>query len=246
MFRARVVKISCRLLESRFPFSSIREYLSSKGLRRRHGPFTPASPGAMRNAYYSIMRPFSVNTKASRAMGTIAEPRPVKLIAAVMSSDPAAIASARRRLEEALGRVDLESGLLDFDYTEYYLEEMGPGLKRVFLSFGPPGSPERLSALKTATNGMEREISASAACGAARAVNIDPGYVDLQKVVLASTKDRMHRICIGGGIYAEVALCFMKGEFRPCSWTYPDLRADPVREFFAAVREIYRRECGNR
>ncbi len=178
-------------------------------------------------------------------MGLTAEPRPVKQIAAVMSSDPAAIASARRSLEAVLGRADLESDLFDFEWTDYYLGEMGPGLKRVFLSFGPLASPAGLADLKAATNAMERDISACAGGAAARAVNIDPGYVDLQKVVLASTKDRMHRIYIGRGIYAEVALCFMRGEFRPFSWTYPDLRAEPVRAFLAEVREKYRRECGN-
>ena len=75
-----------------------------------------------------------------------------------------------------------------------------------------------------------------------RRVNLDPGYVDQAKLVLATTKDRQHRLYLGRGIYGEVTLRFTGGRFEPWEWTYPDYRTPEYRVFFETVRRRYRQQ----
>jgi hypothetical protein len=67
-------------------------------------------------------------------------------------------------------------------------------------------------------------------------VNIDPGYIARDKLVLATTKDFFHRLYLGKGIYGEVTLHFQKGAVRHFSWTYPDYRDKGVQDFLIKVR----------
>ncbi len=69
-----------------------------------------------------------------------------------------------------------------------------------------------------------------------RRVNIDPGYVTNSNLVLASTRERRHRIYLGREIYAEVALVFGKQECMGLPWTYPDYRTKLALDFFLGVR----------
>jgi hypothetical protein len=78
-----------------------------------------------------------------------------------------------------------------------------------------------------------------------RRVNIDPGYVARDKLVLASTKDFFHRIYIGDGIFAEVTLHYRKGRYRFFSWTYPDFRDPEFQRFLEKVRAPLVRDARN-
>jgi len=60
-----------------------------------------------------------------------------------------------------------------------------------------------------------------------RTINLDPGYLAQDKLVLATTKDFYQRLYLGQGIYGEVTLHFQKGRFRYFSWTYPDYSDPP-------------------
>ncbi|MDD5512405.1 MAG: DUF4416 family protein [Candidatus Omnitrophica bacterium] len=73
-----------------------------------------------------------------------------------------------------------------------------------------------------------------------RSINIDPGYLDMAKLVLATTKDFCHRIYLGSGIFGEVTLVYRKDSFQPWEWTYPDYRSREYIETFNRIREIYR------
>jgi hypothetical protein len=44
-----------------------------------------------------------------------------------------------------------------------------------------------------------------------RPVNLDPGFIEPSKLILASTKNFSHRIYIGNKMYAEVTLMYEKG-----------------------------------
>ncbi len=48
-----------------------------------------------------------------------------------------------------------------------------------------------------------------------RPVNIDPGYLNLGKFLLATTKDQAHRVYLRDGVYAEVTLRYQAGAFEP-------------------------------
>ena len=92
------------------------------------------------------------------------------------------------------GRLALESPRFDFVETHYYDATMGPGLKKVFLAFQRPFDPAELVEIKLETNRWEQEYAAAAGHAEPRPLNLDPGYLTLAKLVLASTKDFAHRI----------------------------------------------------
>ncbi len=71
-------------------------------------------------------------------------------------------------------------------------------------------------------------------------MNLDPGYVELSKVVLASTKNFYHRILVADGIYAEVTMHYEAGAWRSFPWTFPDFRSGRYAAFFDALRARYR------
>jgi hypothetical protein len=72
-----------------------------------------------------------------------------------------------------------------------------------------------------------------------RPVNIDPGSVSLTKLVLASTKNREHRIYLRDGVYAEVTLAFRDQEWQAMPWTYADYRREDVRSFLKSARRRF-------
>lgn len=73
-----------------------------------------------------------------------------------------------------------------------------------------------------------------------RRVNIDPGFVALDKMALATTKDATYRIYLGNGIYVQSTLYFQQKTFHPWPWTYSDYKMDMSIEFFNKVRELYK------
>jgi len=168
-------------------------------------------------------------------MGKAEPPKPVKLFVGLLTSRPAVVPGVLKSLEERLGPVDYSSDFMEFKFTRYYETEMGPGLKRKFLSFGRLVLPGELAGIKLFTNGLEERWSEDGK----RLVNLDPGYLNQARVVLASTKDFSHRIYIGEGIYAEVTLMFRRKRFDALPWTYPDFQSPAYQEVFLHIRERY-------
>ncbi len=164
-------------------------------------------------------------------------PEPVKLICPALARDDGWFERAEVELQDEFGPVDLTSETWDFDYTDYYTEEMGEGLKRRIYSFRKLIDPGELAAIKNLTN--EKETRFADKSSGNRAVNLDPGYISHSKLVLASTKNYSHRIYIGEGIFAEITLEWHKNNFEPLKLTYPDYRTNAYRDFFALVRSVY-------
>ena len=81
-----------------------------------------------------------------------------------------------------------------------------------------------------------------AATACLRTINIDPGYVSLSKLILATTKSYVHRIYVSSGIFEEITLIFKDRSFQPGALTYPDYRSEKHLEIFNAVREKYRQQ----
>lgn len=145
------------------------------------------------------------------------------------------LAVARGALVGLFGPVDYRSEVLPFDNTSYYEREFGPNLVREILAFSTLIAPQHLAETKLKTNELERTWMVDGK----RMVNLDPGYVNLGKLVLATTKDYSHRIYLGDGIYGEVTLKYEHGDFRAWEWTYPDYASDSYRAIFAAIRQLY-------
>ena len=162
---------------------------------------------------------------------------PVKFFCGLILADMDLLAPAEKALADLCGPIDREFGPVPFDFTDYYRDEMGERLQRMFVSFGPLADPGRLCGIKQRTNEIERSLAVETAGKKRRRVNLDPGYVTAAKLVLATTKDFSHRIYLGNGIYAEVTLNFHRQgcEYHP--WTYPDFKSGRYDSFFLSLRE---------
>ena len=153
---------------------------------------------------------------------------------ALLYSGPEAAASALRRMESRLGPLTAIGPALPFEWTRYYCREMGEGLeKRYFVS---ECLVERylLVPLKRFAMEIERHLADE---HGRRRVNIDPGLLSPENLVLASTKPRGHRLYIGAGLWGEVTLIFEKGSFRCLEWTYPDYKEPTVVEMLESARK---------
>jgi hypothetical protein len=175
-------------------------------------------------------------------MGSIRTFNPVKLFVGVLVSDPGLIPSIRERLTALFGTIDHESPVIPFDFTDYYSPEMGDAIDRLFFSFASLIDADELAEVKRQTNTLEEEFSTeqTASQPVKRPVNLDPGYIENAKVILASTKNFYHRIYLGRGIFAEVTMHFRNNTFQFFPWTYPDYQSKEYQEFFLRIRHIYR------
>jgi hypothetical protein len=170
-------------------------------------------------------------------MGRIYPPEKVKLIAGLISKDDELFDKVGAKLEKNLkNKIDFKSGLIDFTYTDYYNKEMGNPLKRRFISFKRLVRIETVAKIKLMTNNIEKRYSVNGK----RLINIDPGYLDMAKLVLLSTKDYSHRIYIGNGIFAEVTLHYKDKRFNFWPWTYPDYKSQEYSSAFETIRDIYK------
>ncbi len=177
-------------------------------------------------------------------MGEIHKPLPVKLFVGVLTSIPDTISPVEERLSELFGPIDVRSELFPFDMTHYYDETMGSPIDRRFISFSNLIEPFVISEIKKATNELESSF-ASKWRSVQRPVNLDPGYIEQSKIVLASTKNFYHRILVSEGIYAEVTLHFEAGEWRPFPWTFPDFKSSRYHHFFSNLRDSYRTQLSS-
>lgn len=171
-------------------------------------------------------------------MSSPREASDVKLISSVFSAQEALIDTAIGEMERVFGPADWISEVLPFDRTRYYERETGWPLLRRFLSFRDLIRPESLVEIKLKTNDLEGKY----AQGSKRTVNIDPGYVTLERLVLATGKNYTHRIYLAKGIYADLTLVFHRGSFRPLKWTYKDYADPQIIEYFNLVRERYKQQ----
>ncbi len=175
-------------------------------------------------------------------LGKVRKPNDVKLIIGQIVTDDSIFPKTKDELQSLFGPLDMESDIFPFDFTDYYTEKMGENLKRRFLSHEGLIDPGKLPEIKLKTNELEKELAQKLDFELPRPVNLDPGYIGMSKLVLATTKNYSHRIYLKEGIYAEVTLQYKDGSFQPFSWTYPDYRTEDYRNFFDRVRKRYKKQ----
>jgi hypothetical protein len=171
-------------------------------------------------------------------MGIPREPEPVKLFAALLTSQESLLLQITDDLARAFGPIDAASATFPWEVTDYYRDEMGPSLLRQFVAFERLVAAGTLAEIKLTTQKLEANYLHVGESGG-RCVNVDPGYLEASKVVLASTKNAAHRVYLQGGIFAESTLHYRHGSFEPFEHTYPDYRWPETRAFFAAARSLY-------
>lgn len=155
-------------------------------------------------------------------MGSPTEAKPAALVVAALYKDPRVLQQAQCRLAALVGSLERLGDEFAFDYTGYYRDEMGNNLRKCLLLGRQLVERQLLCDLKLATNGIENDLAAETG---RRRVNLDPGLLSPENLVLASTKPRGHRVYLGRGIWAEVTMAFEHGRFETFPWTYPDYRS---------------------
>ena len=169
-------------------------------------------------------------------MSEITQAQPVKLIMGMLSSVRTLFEEVEILLEKKLGKIELKSNIIPFDFTDYYKKEMGPNILRMFFGFKNSIAPEEISSIKVWTNELEDTYKRNGKFRINRPINLDPGYLTHCKLILASTKDYYHRIYLQKGIYAEVTLYYKEGKYENLPWTYPDYQTAEYKDFFLKVR----------
>ncbi len=178
------------------------------------------------------------------AEGKMAIARPYEkcaLVMGVLSCLEEEKAKVFEALENSFGPILHESAPVAFSYTSYYDEEMGSRPVRYFLMFQDLVDPSTLAKVKKKTNEIELLFSSPIGNPLARRVNLDPGILSLSSFILATCKDRSHRIPLHDGIYAETTLIYQDKDFQRLPWTYADYSSPAVRAVLRSFRDEYRR-----
>jgi len=165
-------------------------------------------------------------------------PHEVKLVMGLLASNDEALMGAKKIISAEFGQIDHESQIIPFIFTHYYNEEMGENILRQFVCFERFVPPQYLWKIKHRTIELENAEK----IGAKRVMNLDPGYLTLYSLVLASTKEACYRVYIEKGIYGQPMLQYKKGKFAPFEFTYPDYSDERTLFFFNEVRQIYSRQ----
>lgn len=178
-------------------------------------------------------------------MATPGAPERAVFFVGVLAAGRRELDYAARELESRFGPAALGSPVWPFEHTGYYRDELGERPLRAFLSFPGLFPTERLAEKKLATNAMEREFALRLDGVSSRPINLDPGYLTLAKLVLASAKNYAHRIHLRDGIYAEVTLQYRGGGLRSLPWTFPDYASGRYDGFFLTLRKTLEAPQGN-
>ena len=139
-------------------------------------------------------------------------------------------------LAKLWGRPEIFSKSVPFDKTNYY-DEIDPNLTRIFLCFPGLAYAGELVDWKHAAIEIEARSRQPI-----RAVNIDPGYIDGARLILASTKDHAHRIYLRDGIYGEVTLRYRFKQWQSFDYTFPDFQSRAYDQFLSQVRRLWLQE----
>lgn len=171
-------------------------------------------------------------------MADTSAPEPVKYFVAILFADETLRARVIEDLAARWGHIDFAGADHPFDATTYYEPEMGAGLRRRLVSFAPLRSPEELADAKLTANALE----ASHAEAGKRRVNLDMGYLDHNKIVLASAKPAGQKIYLRRGIYADLIARFAHGSYQPFAWTFPDFKTGRYDTELLQIRDLYLRQ----
>ncbi len=169
-------------------------------------------------------------------------PEPVKLICSLFSAEQGLIGLVVEQLAGLFGPVDWMSPPLFFDKSRFYEPEMGWPLHRRFVSFQDLMDPGQIVDAKLKTNEIENMYLREGR----RRINIDPGYLTPERLILATGKNYTHRVYLNRGIYADLTLIYRKGSYRPLEWTYPDYASAEIVSYFSEIRTLYMKQLRER
>jgi hypothetical protein len=158
---------------------------------------------------------------------------PVKYFTAILTGEPELLPDVLKRLKKYFGEADIVGHWVDFTFTNFYEPEMGPNLKRCVVSFTKKLPADALPKAKAWTAKVEDKFRLDKK----RRVNIDAGYMDFCKVILASGKFGGHKIALTEKCYADMILDYRKGEFHPFPWCFPDFAGGAYNQTLLEMRQ---------
>lgn len=164
-------------------------------------------------------------------------PAKAKLFIGILFSSEETLYRVEKKLRKKYGEIDHRTDYIPFSHTEYY-SRINSNLFKVIFSFNKLVKREEIVKIKLYTNSLEKKMSENSK----RSVNIDPGYLTLSNVFLASCKDYFHRVYLGRGVYLENEYKYVAKKFEPWDWTYPDYKKAQYINFFHEVRRIYHKQ----
>jgi len=172
---------------------------------------------------------------------------PVIRICAVIGGSEQILQSGIQRLENHWGPIFERSDPIPFEAGGFYRPSMGASLQKVLVASADFCDPSELADWKIQSNLWEqtvgKEMHQRGFCSneISRPINLDPGYLTQAKLVLATIKDRDHRIYLRDQIFAEVTLNYVGKQWTHHRWTYPSYRTEAVRQFAIACRDRLRK-----
>jgi hypothetical protein len=161
-----------------------------------------------------------------------------KRVIAVLAPGQGPFPELWERLETEFGAIDFKGEPIPFDTTQYYRDEFGSGLWRGFIALRGLQSPERLPDLKHAAARLESALGRNGK----RIFNLDIGYLDPDKLVLASFKRGPCKLYLRDGVYADLLLRYSKGGFDPFPWAFTDFRDGRYVKSLLVIREKLKSE----
>lgn len=168
-------------------------------------------------------------------MSQLREPCAVKLFMGLIYKPDSSIEELFEKIQNELGEIEFSTEEIPFDHSSYYAKEMGEGLKRKLITLKKLIKRSDIVEIKTFTNRLEEVFSYEGN----RSINIDPGYIAQEHLVLATGKGFSHRPYLGSGVYADLTLIYKGNEYRTLEWTYPDYGNTEMRKLFKNLRKQY-------
>ena len=170
-------------------------------------------------------------------MGAVYEFEKEKLIIGVIYHDTEILERALKALTDKFGEIESVSEEFSFseEFSNYYDEEIGgEGFRRIY-SFKNTVEPDRQADIKIFTNDLENRLSVNGN----RKINLDPGFINHGRLMLATTKQAGFRIPLKDGIYTELTLFYARGGWHKFPWSYRDYQSERVQRFLTEVRKSY-------
>lgn len=162
---------------------------------------------------------------------------PEKMILGVIYHDAKIRDAALDVLCKRYGPIEDASEEFSFSrtYSDYYDAEIGGECFRRIYSFRDTVDPSRQAQIKIDTNRIEESFSVDGK----RRINLDPGFMNAGRLLLATTKPGFFRIPLSDGIYSELTLIWSRGAWQTFFWTYRDYQSESVHAFLRGVRAAY-------
>ena len=170
-------------------------------------------------------------------MSTPAIPLPAKPVLSILSARWDRFwPELKQTLEQRLSPMDHVSEKIPFTQTTYYDDELGTPISRRLISFERLIPMDELPELKLWTNTLEKEVADTTGN---RLFNLDPGYLNQERLVLATGKNFTHRIYLHSGIWADLTLIFQRGGWVDLPWTFPDYATAEIKDHLTRIRSTY-------